>query len=500
MKHNQNAIKLFLRKESKELRGRWNVNAIVVWAIFFVAVLSIGFGSASLRFLSHKMEDRFVNCIDIIVDQIYSNGYSELDDFLGNSNIPQNYGIEGTERVWLIGEKFLDANGEPCQLDGRSFECGSPVFNDAILSDENTIRRRQAEIQDTEVCVIVSLNGLKKLGVDSAAFLRQRVSIPNKEDILFDIPVAAIVKELPNMCDFIVSKGYLMQEIAEGAGHFDVTDGALNKRLSICIHEEDEITIKKIVENFDTVGSLSITPCLSTWDFGYTTLVVRYDENDTLVRTQLYDSLFALLNTKVDGLCRIYEWGGTDNVIARDPQIYSCFFGRDSLQHKVESFKDDLKQQTGYTLDMNKINSLKNLYYVQTLGGVLSYSIIGIVMVFIIVFVTYLLNSHFEKIQRNLGTFKAFGMNNKVLYGIYGRLIVRMVATMFAFAIVVGLITSLAINTCFSLEEGYSWVNVLVWQNGLLLLLSITASIAATYYVGRRKLRHTPGDLIYRRK
>jgi hypothetical protein len=37
------------------------------------------------------------------------------------------------------------------------------------------------------------------------------------------------------------------------------------------------------------------------------------------------------------------------------------------------------------------------------------------------------------------------------------------------------------------------------WQNILLLFLSLLASVAATVYVARHKLVHTPGDLIYNR-
>ena len=59
-------------------------------------------------------------------------------------------------------------------------------------------------------------------------------------------------------------------------------------------------------------------------------------------------------------------------------------------------------------------------------------------------------------------------------------------------------ITSL-INLFFTIESGYHYIDVLVWQNGVLFVLALCAATIASWLVAKNKLRHTPGDLIYKR-
>ena len=51
---NKDAISLFLKKEGQELLGKHKANFWVLAAIFLLAILSIGFGSASLKYLKYK--------------------------------------------------------------------------------------------------------------------------------------------------------------------------------------------------------------------------------------------------------------------------------------------------------------------------------------------------------------------------------------------------------------------------------------------------------------
>ena len=110
-----------------------------------------------------------------------------------------------------------------------------------------------------------------------------------------------------------------------------------------------------------------------------------------------------------------------------------------------------------------------------------------------------MLSTHFQRIQRNLGTFKAFGISNATLYYIYIILLLKITMFAFAIAFIFAWGCNALLNLLTKIENGYNWIEVLVWQNLLLLLLAIVASIIASYWVAKEKLQHTPGDLIYNR-
>lgn len=98
-----------------------------------------------------------------------------------------------------------------------------------------------------------------------------------------------------------------------------------------------------------------------------------------------------------------------------------------------------------------------------------------------------------------MGTFKAFGISNATLYYIYIVLLLRITIAAFAVAFAFTLLCNLLLNCITAIEEGYYWIEVFVWQNGLLIALALLASIVASFWVAKTKLKHTPGDLIYNR-
>ena len=78
-------------------------------------------------------------------------------------------------------------------------------------------------------------------------------------------------------------------------------------------------------------------------------------------------------------------------------------------------------------------------------------------------------------------------------------------SVMIVLAFVVAIISAELISLCISfgfgeIEVGYDYVNIFVWQNLLLLIFVVIASIISTMIVSAIKLKHTPGDLIYNRK
>lgn len=491
---NSDAISLFLEKERIQLQGgKRQRNLVILSGIFLLAIVSIGFGSASLRYLKHKMEDRYVTCVDIIVDQVYGNGFESLNDFVQTEEVRSKYGIDGLEKVWQISERFLDVDGRPTQLDGRSCRSDSPILNGTILSKENVIEKSVKSLSDGDVAIIISVDGLKKLQLKEATFVMQNTYLSNDSTASFAIPVFAIVKELPDMCDFLVTEGYLKQEIAEGCDHFDVSLDKYNHQVSFCCSSSmTEAVLSKLGS---TPNNVAVSDWLGTWDVDMQKVTLPVYSADYKMAA---DSIASLVDG-LDGVSRVYDFISDTLNISRKPQLYSCFFNRTDLQSHVEGFRNQLKEETGYTLDMGKINNLKNLGYVQAMGNALSISIILLSIFFISIFVFFLLNTHFQKIQKNLGTFKAFGMSNDDLERIYLRVMVEIITKSFGIAAIISMVFTLLLSIVSVIEPGYRWVNVFVWSNLLLFVLTIVVAVLTTKRVSKKLLCNTPGDLIYNR-
>jgi hypothetical protein len=140
------------------------------------------------------------------------------------------------------------------------------------------------------------------------------------------------------------------------------------------------------------------------------------------------------------------------------------------------------------------------------LTKVISIILIVFSILTIILFITNLLRNHLEKIKMNIGTFKAFGIDNSSLENIYFTIIYTFVLTaMFiaffislGFGLIGGVRLILSQFNC-TIEEGRDYFNLLNYWTGISVFLVLTSSFIALKYTTSKIFRHSPGDLIYDR-
>jgi cadmium resistance protein CadD (predicted permease) len=149
---------------------------------------------------------------------------------------------------------------------------------------------------------------------------------------------------------------------------------------------------------------------------------------------------------------------------------------------------------------MSQISAKENFNEVSIMANILSWTMIVFAIVCIILFIVNLLQSYFQKVKRNLGTFKAFGIGNRELISVY---VLIMVATVCA-AIVISLAVSFAIQILLPLlgilKDGtFNYLDL--WSGKMVgsVAIIVVASITTVYIVMYRLLKATPGDLIYDR-
>lgn len=493
------AIKLFLQKERKQLFGRYYLNLMMLIGVFLIAIISIGFSMASTAYLQKKMSDPFVTCVDITVRQRNSKGIECLREFIENPDHQKKFAYRHPEQQYFLQHKFYSAEDRPVSLDGLSFQVESPM-DTAVLSANNIIRSRLQPLEDDEFGIILSQSALKKLRLtDEITVLRQHYETSLDAEGSFAVPILAIVRELPYQCDFFATKAYAMHDTYDEADYFAVNNLSYANRLYVLFPEDEEID--GISSRFDEIWQDGEEmPYFIPWQSNYILYTYRTNAEN---RVRLFDSIYSEIQKEHPQSIRAFNFDqcvvGKD-WIPQKPELYLCYFeANDSLQYKVEAFKNQLEKDVNYKLDMSKINNLKNLAHIQQMGKTLSFSIVAIAIIFIMVFIYFLLSMHFRKIQRNLGTFKAFGVSNLTLVGIYLLIMLEMILIAFACAFGIAMIIESLVNAHMPQEGMYERLMNMNCRNVILLILSISIAIASTLLVAYRILRHTPGDLIYNR-
>lgn len=504
---NNKAQKLFLYREGRELIGKKSINLWILASIFFISTLAIGFGSSSLKYLKSKMDDPFIQWIDIKTRQgIIESGKIELTDFLNNVQIQKNYQFSDPQPGYILNEYFRDKTGKPELYEGRCIKANSPLLK-KILDNKNTVcQRKDIPFNDDELGLIVTEDALQKLGyntkkypkfinlvlsfdTDACAAIGLGNGIEGSYDISF--PIIAIVRQLPGMKSFLFSERVLNDSHANEEGAtWDITSEDNNRELIICGSNDDISAIIKQLNNDDL--KITTEDYFGCWEQMKCLHIENSYDRSPLFYNDLYNSL------KLDNLniTRIYNFEPIKNYYVSNPEYYSI---QTTSLDSIVPFHNALKKQTGLKLEMATIDAKENFYFVQRMGNTLSFGIIVISILFICVFIYYLLNNHFQRIQKNLGTFKAFGISDKTLYNIYIKLMLGITLPSYLLAFIVAWLLSWIIDFITKIEDQFSWINIWCWQNFALLFSAIIASIAVTILVSKNKLKKTPGNLIYDR-
>ena len=501
------AIKLFLDKEGRQLKGKKKFNFWVLTTIFFVAIMSIGFGSASMEYLQYKMEDPFINWVDIIARQRVSDKSKKpLEEFLNDSTMQSLLHFSQPEDNYVLNIDFRhQVKNKNVQMQGRSIDAQSSILP-KIMDGSNVLVDRELPLSNRELGLIVTQAALKELGYDEIpAFIELSLSYDstscNELGILGAVngsypvvfPIKAVVKQLPGMVSFLFTNRFLYDYSASNETSWDITDDEYNQALYLVGEDEELHVIKTSIENMGYI--VSQEPYRNSWDRELCCLMVEGNPYEDESAKRLTELANQYVNTD-KGIYRVYNFQPITSYQTDRPTYLSV-----QIQNleSIRLFQAELYDQCGIKLEMSSIDQKSNFQFVQRMGRILSLCIIGIAVLFICFFIYFMLNTHFQRIEGNLGTFKAFGIQNKMLYYIYINLLVRITLGAFLLAMGVSFVGTTILNIFYTIESGYHYIDVLVWQNGVLFVLALCASTTASWLVAKNKLRHTPGDLIYKR-
>ena len=224
-------FKLFVKREGKVVLGRRCSNLWLLSGVLLATFLAIAFSNASLEYLDYKMNDPFINWVDI------KNNFGE-DDFIGfeetlkDADMQSKYHFEGYQTDKYRYTLYATASADSRNLKCRFFADIRTPLVAAILDKDNVVdgSRIATEALDNESYgVIITQEALRnKLGYkdefppyiyyraycDPEAADDLGADVVNGQFSDIPVPVLAVVKRLPPNMDVIGTKYFYLQDNA----------------------------------------------------------------------------------------------------------------------------------------------------------------------------------------------------------------------------------------------------------------------------------------------
>ena len=521
---NNDYFKLFVYREGKVVLGKHFSNLWLLCSVLFVTFLAIAFSNASLGYLEFKMNDPFINWVDIT-----NSGDSDFNGFqqaLHSEKLREEYNYRGFQSDKSAYITFCTDDNMTQHLDGRYFEEINTPLVQKILEEENLVENcciDQTKLDNNSFGIIITEDALRnKLRYtkipafvnyyeycDPRAERDYGVEVLAGKFAAVPVPILAVVKRLPNSKDYIGTKFYLRESRMHRS--MNLIHPEYHQALTYFIPKG--VDAKKFLEELESLVQSKTTaayfPLYDDAEFQQTmSHMVGFAEGEFLVLVFLYeDEIDYHINSEINkemlskwgskGVYRVYKYKEHSNTGDITDDYISVHF---SSLDKIGAFQQFAKEKFSIDIDMSQINAKENFNAVSIMANVLSWTMIVFAIVCIILFIVNLLQSYFQKVKRNLGTFKAFGISNGELIMVY----VLIMMTIIVAAIFVSLFASWFVQGfmwILGLEKdgGFGYLDLWSGKTIASIFIIVLASAYTVYVVMRNLLKDTPGDLIYDR-
>lgn len=505
-------LQLLAQRESGVVLGKKWFNLWLLAAVLTATFLSIAFSNGSMIYLSEKMNDPFTNWVNI------SNGFGsdKFDDFrdaLQDESVQKHYNFGDVQSDNYFALSLIGKKERIQYLECRFFERLNSNLVHAILSPDNVINGcaiPDTLLQDETFGFVLTRDALKKLGYgenEIPAYI-DYLSYSNGADSLgiklieeefapAPVPVLAVVKRLPGNMDLMAARYWLEQYQNNNTYPLNLNNETYQRELMYFV--PDNITdfdknVGKLVPDSLTCEVLEDRrPELQSWKPGKMMSVFVGDNNTPL---NVYQKLNQAILAKIPGIKRLYKYDASPFNVALSQFVSVNFASLDSIRAFEKYAKDNFNVQ----IEMSQVNSKENFNAVSVMANILSIAMMIFSIICIIMFIVNMLQSYFQKVKHNLGTFKAFGMGTSELIRVYVLILLTIVIS----AILIALITTWAIQLILPLlgimKDGeFNYLSLWSFKTLLCVVIVIVATFITVRIVMKRLLRQTPGDLIYDR-
>ena len=518
---------LLMQREGRVVVGKKAVNLWLLVAVLTATFLSIAFSAGSMVYLDDKMNDPFTYWLNVYRESPDKN-LNKIADELERDSLPQYFLFDGVQTQMATSLDLFGRNNSEQLFKIQHYEDMGSDLIAKVLSEENVIKDEGGlvtishdSISPRSLGVIMTLDAVQRLGYsrnDIPSFVDCRIPANQADTLGFKvdngylrapIPLLAVVRRLPMNKDILASKYLFVQyEDSTYPEPFNLSKEQHARNLYFFVPEE--------VEGFDQ-GALQCIPDslrgataavmptedriaerLQSWKKGSFKTVYTDGRPPLATLNGVAQKILEQYGPK--GVVRVYDYDESrkefDKELGIDNGLSIHFTKLDSIR----AFERYMKTTYQLQIEMTQVNAKENFNAVSIMATILSAAMIVFSIVCIIIFLTNMLQSYFQKVRRNLGTFRAFGMSNSELIRVYVVILISIIAAALTVALAVTWFAECALQLLGVMKDGtYSWL--ILWNSKTLwaIVIIIGATILTVLYVMRRLLRQTPGNLIYDR-
>lgn len=512
-------FRLFVKREGKVVLGKNCSNLWLLASVLTATFLAIAFSNASLDYLSYKMDDPFINWVDI------KNEYGEGDFYgleyaLDSEENKVKYHYHNYQADYSFTYMFFGKQAQNVQyLKCRFFQNLNTPLVEAILSRDNVVRNWRisdlSAVSDNTIGVIITEEMMKKLGYDKApSYIDYMSYSPGADAYGFDlldnefarlpVPVLAVVKRLPGNVDLISSTYFYQQACNDQTYTFNMCNDEYARNL--CYFIPVEVSMDKFREELKAVAAEYTQAQIQVDEYSFYSpeiipfregIFVKLDCYDEYLDYGTWKSINEGMLKAVEGINRVFAYQFSDYPLTQKAFISVHFEDLDMIREFESFVRDNFKVK----IEMSQINAKENFNAVSAMGNILSWVIIIFAIVCIILFIVNLLQSYFQKVKRNLGTFKAFGISNHDLISVYVLIMAAIILAAIVMSVSVAWLAQGTLHLCGVLKDGvFDYLSLWSSKTVCSILVIIVASVYTVYAVMHKLLKSTPGDLIYDRQ
>ena len=511
-------INLLAKREGKVVLGKYYSNLWLLTIVLTLTFVSISFSNGSLSYLDEKMNDPFTNWVSIQNNFGDGNKIKNFEQKLLEPEIQAYYLFNNiqTDRANMLN-LFHANKTKHTTFSVRFYGNMKSDLMNAILSEDNIVNGASLhidEIINESYGVIMTLDALEWCGYDKdniPAYINYAAANSNVDSLGLEtiggylpvpLPLLAVVKRLPSNIDMILPT-YFYDGAYSSKKAFSFNGKEYVNRLYYFVENKYEQEFKEIISAIDGVDHKIYMYSdeknhIKPWKDG-SLYKIYVDDNEKSI-ISVSNSVNKAIMEKCDGefVTRVYDYNvptSKDRFKTDASYLSVNFTSLDSIR-VFETFAKD----NGIVLDMAQVDSKENFNAVSIMANILSFAMIVFSIVCIIMFIINMLQSYFQKVKRNMGTFKAFGINSSELTSIY--------VVMLLFTILVAIVVSLC-ATWFAelllpligvLKDGkYNYLELWSTKTVIAIFIVIVATMITVRIVMGNLLKQTPGDLIYDR-
>lgn len=508
-----------MAREGKEVLGRRCSNLWLLTLVLTATFASIAFSHGSMLYLQDKMEDPFTNWVDIPIE----GNSDKFRDFTATLDDPAMQEKFGFSDVHNDHEEYYDMQGRTDKyLRCRHFSSFNTPLVRKILEEDNVVKGCVADSSilqdDHSLGLIVTSDVVRRLGysLDSIpAFLYYKAFNPGIDSLGLSVvdekfypvplPVLAVVRRLPGNAD-MMGTNYLSEQ----------PNNDISRTFDFCKHTEyisklryflpdtaDEAQFTQTVKSClpDSLqGSFQLldedNTDVAPWVHGRQ-VVFNYGSMDPVLTSPQWVAIDKAITQKTAqmGVVRIYHYE-TGSISNLPPSYVSLSFQK---LDNIRAFEEYAKGEHQIQIDMSQVASKENFNAVTVMARVLSSAMVLFSLVCIIMFLVNMLQSYFQKVKRNIGTFKAFGMNAAELIYVYTLILIMIVCAAVVMALAITWLIQILLPLVGIEKDGFNLLSL--WNSMTYVAASVVvvSTVATVGIVMSRMLSQTPGDLIYDR-